>query len=190
MKRFGLFLIIGSASLALFCGALNFASAQEAPPMDDAHIERIRANCTYAKSALNRVYESDGLLRVNRGQLYESVSTRLMTNLNSRIILNRLDGVELISITNSYERALTDFRTNYQQYEQQLSQAISIDCTKQPVAFYDAVTSARQKRTAVYDSVASLNGQASKYKDAFEKFATQYKAAAATVSAATQGGAR
>lgn len=190
MKRLGLFLIISSTSLALFCGILNFAAAEDTPPMDDAHIERIRANCTYAKSAMNRVYESDGLLRVNRGQLYESVSTKLMTNLNSRIILNRLDGVELIGIANTYDRALNDFRTNYQQYEQQLSQAMSVDCTKQPVAFYDAVQSAQQKRSAVYTSVTNLNTQASKYKDAFEHFATQYKAATATVSASAQGGSR
>lgn len=189
MKRFGLFLIIGSTSLALLCGALNFAAAEETPPMDDAHIERIRANCTYAKATLDRVHESDALLRVNRGQLYESTSTRLIANLNSRIVLNRLDGTDLVKIASDYERGLTSFINNYRDYEQQSSRALSIDCTRQPVAFYDAVTSARQKRAVVYDSVTSLNSQANKYKDAFEKFATQYKTAAATVSAAAQGGA-
>jgi hypothetical protein len=112
-----------------------------------------------------------------------------MANLNSRIVLNRLDGVELISITNEYERALTAFRTNYQLYEQQLSQAMSIDCMKQPVAFYDAVSGAQRKRKAVYDAVTNLNTQANKYKDAFEHFATQYKAAATAVST-SQGGSR
>jgi hypothetical protein len=188
MKRFGIFLMIGSTGMALLLGVVTAVSAQQVP-MDDAHIERIRSNCTDAKATMVRLHESDALLRVNRGQLYESVSTKLIANLNSRIALNRLDGGDLIKIASDYEQSLTAFRTSYQLYEQQLSQALGMDCAKQPVAFYDAVTSANDKRKTVYDAVSTLNKKAASYKEAFERFAAQYKTAASTVTS-RQGAAQ
>jgi len=145
--------------------------------MDDAHANRIRANCLNAQTTLNRLHANDALLRANRGELYESISNKLMATLNSRIAINQLDGSKLSQITVAYNQTLDTFRADYIAYEEQLSSAMKIDCTKQPVAFYDAVNDARTKRNAVHASILTLNHQISDYSTAFDEFSAAYVAA-------------
>jgi hypothetical protein len=150
----------------------------ETTPMTEAHIARIRTNCVEAQSTLNQLHASDALLRVNRGQLYESISTKLMAPLNSRISLNRLDGATLVSIAATYEGQLTDFRTSYQQYEEAMSRTLKINCTNEPVTFYDSVSDTRTKRERVHDSTTKLHQTVRNYKNEFEIFAHQIEGAA------------
>src|SRR5689334_18968108 len=111
--------------------------------MTDEHIARIRMNCQDAQSSLSQLHASDALLRVNRGQLYESISTKLMAPLNSRIALHRLDGVKLVATTTRYESQLATFRAKYQEYEEAMSDVLRVNCVNQPVAFYDKVADTR-----------------------------------------------
>lgn len=116
------------------------ARALDVGPLSESHKARIAANCTSAKTSLQQLHRSDASLRVNRGQLYESISTKLMARLNSRLALNRLDGSELVAAAARYERSFTQFRTNYQAYEEQLSALLRINCKKQPEDFYSIET--------------------------------------------------
>lgn len=138
--------------------------------MDDAHIERIKANCIEAQTKLTRLHTADALLRVNRGQLYEQILTKLMSPFNSRVALNNLNSSELVSIAATYQQQLTTFRTNYQQYEETLSSALKMNCTDQPVAFYDKITDAREKRKKVHESTITLKQSIETYKTAFTAF--------------------
>lgn len=172
MKRFYLFTITLAAITGLAYGVTLTAGAQEAdvPPMDEAHVERIRAHCDTAQATLRQLNASDALMRVNRGQLYESVSTKLMANLNSRIALNRLEGAELIQITSNYERQLQSFRDAYQAYQEALAPLLRIDCSQQPVTFYDTVAEVRELRLTVRESVSELNADMAAYLEAFTEF--------------------
>lgn len=170
MKRFtAAIVLIGIASLGFFVASAAAQSGET--EMTEAHIERIRSNCVEAQSTLNQLHASDALLRVNRGQLYEFISTKLMAPLNSRIALNRLDGASLISVSADYERQLSAFRLNYQAYEESMSALLKIKCTNQPVAFYDAVKATRQKREKVHESTTQLHTLIKLYKTEFETFA-------------------
>jgi len=170
MKRFILLL---TAAMLLTAGSLLIVRAAKAQsvPMTEVHIQRIRSNCIDAQSTLNQLHKSDGLLRVNRGQLYESISTKLMAPLNSRITLNKLDGATLVSVTATYENQLEDFRLKYQSYEEAMSRTLKLNCQNQPVAFYDSVGETREKRKLVHDSTVVLQTTIQKYKDEFEVFA-------------------
>lgn len=141
--------------------------------MTEAHIARIRANCVDAQSTLSQLHASDALLRVNRGRLYESISTQLMVPFNSRVSINQLDGAKLVAISTTYEAQLASFRANYKLYEEAMSQALRINCTNEPVAFYDQVNSAHTKRQKVHDNTLSLHKTIGEYKAAFETFAAQ-----------------
>lgn len=166
--------IIGVALLsALTLHAV--VSAQETAPMTEEHIERIRRNCVKAQTSLNQLHASDALLRVNRGQLYESISTKLMVPFNSRIALNRLDSRGLPAIASQYEKQLAAFRLNYQQYEETMSATLKLDCTKQPVAFYDSVNDTRTKRYLVHTSTTELHQTIEAYKAEFEVFASKFQ---------------
>lgn len=174
MKRNTIIAIIfATAIFAVGVVCRTSVQAQDTP-MTEAHIARIRANCVEAQTRLGQLHASDALLRVNRGQLYESISTKLMAPLNSRISLNHLDDVNLVTIAASYEGQLAYFRQSYQQYEEAMSRTLKINCTNQPVVFYDSVADTRAERKKVHESTVTLHETIGDYKDEFEEFAKQF----------------
>ena len=172
MKRFLAFAAMMSLVLT---GTHVAAQSNTQPLMTEAHIERIRSFCVEAQTTLGQLHASDALLRVNRGRLYEAISTKLMTPLNSRIALNSLDSLGLPGIASRYDRELAAFRLNYQQYEEAMSRTLKIDCTKQPVAFYDSVAETREKREKTHGNVVKLNQTIQEYKTEFETFAKGFE---------------
>ncbi|HET8883879.1 MAG TPA: hypothetical protein VFM68_00205 [Candidatus Saccharimonadales bacterium] len=176
MKRFLIITAVFAISIAGIAWFGASARAQQAEIMTEAHIERIRSNCVDAQSILFQLHASDAGLRVNRGQIYESISTKLMTPLNSRIVLNRLDSVNLVSIAANYENQLQEFRTLYQQYEESMSDTLDMDCTDEPVAFYDSIAETREKRQLTHDSTVTLHKTILEYGDEFEAFAEDFQA--------------
>ena len=174
MKRlsisFSVLIVIGAGIL----GMAHVSNAQGQQPMDEAHIERIRSNCTTAKTTLDQLHANGGVLRVNRGQLYESILNKLMTPLNSRLTLNQLDSSELVRITAEFYDQLETFRDSYQAYEIQLSGTLDIDCQQQSVAFYDAVQRTRELRKELHADVVVLTESIKAYQAAFEEFKEAY----------------
>jgi hypothetical protein len=174
MKRFLVFIL--SAGIVLASAAvLQSAVMAQTIPMTEEHIERIKDNCVEAQSTLNQLHASDAGLRVNRGQQYEFMSTKLMMPFNNRVALNQLDSGALPAITTKYNEELTKFRQTYQTYEETLTSTLRINCKNQPVAFYDSLSLARQKRAKVHESVVRLHQLIQEYKTEFEKFAKAYK---------------
>jgi hypothetical protein len=169
MKR----ILVAAILLGTLLGAGLFYTAVKAQtsPMTEEHIERIRVNCVDAQSILSQLHASDGLLRVNRGQLYESISTKLMAPFNSRVALNKYDGSKLVEQSALYERQLNEFRSNYIAYEEAMTRTLKINCVNEPVAFYDSVGETRAKRQLVHQSTITLHKTIQGYKDAFEAFA-------------------
>lgn len=173
MKRLSTLAILVVASLLAVAGWQSIASAQT-PPLSDAHIEVIKAHCVDATASLSQLHTSDALLRVNRGQVYESISTKLMIPLNGRLVVNRLDSSVLVARTAEYDRQLTTFRSTYQQYEKAMSRTLSIDCRKHPAEFYQAVTDTRTKRQQTHASVVALQTTIAEYGREFEDFAKAF----------------
>ena len=163
--------------LVALLGSLGLVShhvlAADAPT--DSQLVQIRSRCSEIQAVLNRVHANDALVRVNRGQLYERLSTKLAVPLNSRIALNRLDGSSLLSVTSTYDVHLNEFRSLYQSYEEQLSDTMRIDCVNQPAKFYESLESAREKRQAVHVSTEQLSADIAAYKKALAEFASSYR---------------
>lgn len=171
IRQSGIVFVILTLFLTMVIAPL--ASAQTT--MSDVHVKKIKANCLAAQNTLSRLHAADALLRVNRGQVYESISVKLMASMNSRIALNRLDGRDMVAVAASYEQELVDFRASYQDYEQNMTQLLKLDCAKQPVTFYDQVAVTRQKRTVVHDHVVKLHQYITEYKSAFDIFSVKFK---------------
>lgn len=178
MKHISKLLLVSGGVVAI--SLLFFATTAQAAdntPLSDAHKQRIVSNCTSAKSSLERLHRNDASLRVNRGQLYEHTSTKLMARLNSRLALNRLDGAELVAAAAQYERTLGDFREAYRLYEEQLTSTIRTNCVKQPEVFYYRVLDTRTKRESVYKMTIEINKYSNEYYQAFGRFSDDYRAA-------------
>jgi hypothetical protein len=162
--------------LAVILGSMSLlkVSAQNTT-ITDQQIERIRTNCVSAKNTLNQLHSSDALLRVNRGQIYESMSTKLMERFNGRVAKSNFNNTSLVSVTTDYGLMLDTFRSDYITYEEKLSSAIDIDCLKQPVAFYDAISVARIERNQVHADVLKLNQYIDQYQLAVDQFEKIYQ---------------
>ncbi len=162
---------ISSAIILSVVGVFSSVHAETSVAMSSEHVERIRNNCIEAQSSLSRLHASDALLRVNRGQLYESILTKLIAPFNGRAAGNRLDSALLVTSAVDYERELNQFRASYISYEESLSTVLAMNCTNQPVAFYDGVSDARVKRTIVHEHTKNLETIIQAYQSSFEVLA-------------------
>lgn len=171
-KRLSIFLAISGA---VFIGLGPTAFAQELTTISDEQLIQVRSHCSEIKTTLKQLHASDAVVRVNRGKLYERISTKLMAPLNSRIALNRLDGTNLVATTSEYEKHLTAFRNSYQQYEESLSDIINVNCLLQPAHFYNMLENVRVNRDIVYENVNLLAQDMVIYKTFFDEFAAPYK---------------
>lgn len=151
------------------------ALAEETPPMTEEHIARIRDNCVDAQSILFQLHASDAGLRVNRGQIYESIATKLIAPFNSRLVLNRINEESLLSSASAYEKQLQVFRSQYQQYEEAMSATLRINCVNQPVAFYDNVADTRKKRQLTHQSSVELQAIIKQYGADVDTFAKNFE---------------
>ena len=53
-------------------------------------------DCQSVKAKLIKIHENDGLIRVNSGQQYDLIATKLMARFNAKIAENRLKGGEML----------------------------------------------------------------------------------------------
>lgn len=155
---------------AVFAASQQVRAAEETVVLTEKQIDGIVATCQDSHYQLQRLHASDALIRVNIGQEYANLSSRLMAPLNSRIALNGLDGVELAQITVDYNQALKDFQASYLTYEAKMSAAIRTDCRRDPVRYYSHIIEARRLRAAVNDAVQDMNDKIGQYQKVFDEF--------------------
>lgn len=166
---------VSVAMLVAFPLAKVFA---ESNAISDQQITIIKTNCSQTKSSLNQVRVSDTVLRVNTGQSYDSMSSKLMSRFNDRTSSNNLKNSDLIAATKKFDSTLDTFRSDYKIYAEQLSLAIGIDCSTRPTEFYNAVDQANKYRSLVYADVIKLNDCLDQYQLALDQFEKDYQATA------------
>lgn len=163
-------IVIIGAIAALFVSIAGLTATSAQSTLTSEQSKRISANCVSIKNTLNQLHASDALLRVNRGQIYETMNTKLMDRFNARLQSNSLDATGTLAVTNSYRSALATFRTDYQAYERQLSAAIRVDCSEKPAEFHAAIEDARSKREKVHNDVIRLHRYIDDYRSAVNDF--------------------
>lgn len=144
--------------------SVSWALSSTATLTDD-QVEYIRNNCADTQNSLRSLYATDAVARVNLGQQYEAVSAKLMAPMNSRISLNKLDGVALAKTTVDFNNELDNFRkTLYSPYKDSISDIISMKCYDQPIEFYDKLTTALDLRTQLRASIDKLGKLLAQYR--------------------------
>lgn len=159
MKRRAL---VMSVLLAL-SGPLAYADTQEPVALTDEQVSLIQSNCITVQSTLQRLHANDALSRVYLGQEYETISTKLMAPMNSRVALNKLDSVALTETTVKFNTELEDFRNLYRDYDQTIARALEIDCRRNPRDFYQTIADARKGRADVRTSVGIMTKLVKQY---------------------------
>jgi len=155
--------------------AVSFAwQANAAVIVTPERVGRIKTNCVENQASLNRLHQTDTSLRNNRGNLYRSIGDKLMSPLNARISSNDLDASKLTKITVAYNDAYGRFFKDYIAYDESLTELLSINCTKEPVAFYNALLDTREKRDELSVSNKELVRLIGEYKKEFDSFRAEF----------------
>lgn len=142
--------------------------------VSEAQIAAIKQNCVTNQAALNQLHQTDAFLRIDRGNLYRTISDKLMVPLNRRMASNRLDASALVRTTSQFNTEYKTFYQAYIAYDNRISRLLSIDCTKEPVKFYNALISAREARQYLYESNQRLVTHATDYKQQFDAFRVDF----------------
>lgn len=143
------------------------ARAESISTLSETQLTQVRANCTIIKNSLNQLHASDALMRVNRGQLYEAIGSKLMSNFASRVANNNLNNSSLLATSQDYQSQLAGFRNDYILYEKALSTAIGTSCTEDTANFVSNIDKARQLRMTIRSDVENLNNLIGNYYDKF-----------------------
>ena len=138
-------------------------------------ISRIEDRCTENQAALNRLHQTDAFIRINRGNLYRTISDKLMVPLNRRLASNQLDGAALLTVTSNYNQEYNRFYRAYIEYDNALSEVLETDCKRQPVAFYNALLDAREKRAVLSASNVKIKELIRQYGTDFTTFKTTFE---------------
>lgn len=161
MKKF----LIGCALvLVLVMIGTGWAMAEVAPA-DPQTLASVKANCNQIKTRLRQLRVNDALLRVNYGQVYESISANVIAPVNTRLITNGLKPVELIAISSDYDKNLAQFRKTYLSYEEKLSDLLSQDCNTHPAEFYRVLNEVRNLRQRSGELLRQVDGLAHQYQN-------------------------
>ncbi|GEM_PF-869624 len=166
------FFIVSLSLLMVSIVPMSLTNAAQVP-LTDEKIETIRQNCLSAQVALQRIQRTDAAARVNRGQTYEVILSRLMSPFNGRLAFNRLDEASTFTATTKkFEQSLNKFKSDYTDYEDIVAKVLKIKCKDQPVTFYDTLTAAREARAVVASDILEMASILQEYRvslDALQK---------------------
>ena len=111
----------------------------------------------------------DAVTRVNYGQVYESLSVNVMAPTNLRLVANNLKPVELLTITDKYQKQVVQFRQHYLDYEEKLSQVLDMSCSPQPRQLIASLPELRQLRQQLNADTKILQQLATDYQTKFKE---------------------
>lgn len=151
MKKF--FASSISAIIILSCAISPSAHATEISE-DTAGL--ISVTCGSIQLQLKNVQKADSKMRVFLGSKYEFILTKLMTNLNLRLVKNNLVTDNLASSQTTFSSEFIFFKASFTDYSKSLDALIATDCKSNPYGFYEKLESTREKREAVRASYLRL----------------------------------
>lgn len=138
----------------------------------DEKAHKIVSECQKIKGQIGKTRSNDALMRVNLGQSYETISDKLMVNLNTRIASNKLNGSKLVEKTAEFNENVIYFRENYQKYEKELTKLSDMKCSDKDIAktFYEQLEKVRYLRSELNYNTTKIAEISKEYKDALREF--------------------
>jgi len=151
------------------------ANAAEAIELTPEKTAVIKANCVSSQVTLQQIKYSDAASRVNRGQSYERLMSRLILPMNSRAAANGFSSsaANLASITTRYQQALSSFKKHYEDYDDALSATLRTKCQTKPADFYKNLVEARKQRASLSGDVSELAQLTENYHQAVVKLRSE-----------------
>ena len=175
-------LLLPLIAVLTLVGSIAYADDQMNAVLTGDQISLIRANCSSVQASMMRLHANDALARVHLGQGYETISARLMTPMNSRVVIEKYEGSALIRTAADFNLRLDQFRNEYQRYDQTITKVIQMKCENDPEGFYSSIEQARVYRAQVRESVVSLGDLITQYRAQVDELRASVVGKAAEVS--------
>lgn len=137
----------------------------------------ITQNCILSQTALQHIQYNDTATRVNRGQGYETILSRLMTPLNTRTTSGGYNdsATTLIDITKRYQQVLDSFKNHYSDYDNAISSSLKVKCKDNQAKFYGYLEEARRQRQTIAGDVDNLSSLVNEYRAGVLKLGAEVK---------------
>lgn len=133
--------------------------------IDSEITKALRQNCSSVRVAVKNIHTNDALTRVNVGQRYNSISTKLMARLNGRLAINKLDSSKLVNITNNFESARLKFNSNYNDYDTAMTELQRASCLDNVADYYQKLIVARDARNRLSEDIKTMNDLLIRYRE-------------------------
>lgn len=169
MKKSTLYLSFLWAITGLIIVPQPVLAQSAAVSTDAAAVDKIRSNCAAVRLVVRRIHTNDMLVRVNVGQSYNVISSKLMARFNSRAVLSQVDSTELVRLANDFEKMRKTFNSNFNTYESALTKLMRINCEEDSARFYDKLVEAREARAELRGNTQTMNELIVQYKKQVEK---------------------
>ena len=158
MKKFSLITV---AAVLIVSGL----TASRALGMPD--VTTVQTTCIAAQTVLSQIQKADTGSRINRGHDYSELLD-LMFAMNARLSVNRIAAPALTGLASQFEQHLVQFRGDYDNYDDILSDVLNIKCVNRPSDFYNKLEAARAARTMLSQDVAVLEQNINDYYTQFD----------------------
>lgn len=145
----------------------------ETVPLTDAKLQAVQDRCQNIQNRLVDTQQSDKLARINRGHVYET-TLQLLVNFNARVISNKVDAPELLTITGDYQTERKKFSELYTKYDDSVTALLAMDCKPQPTEFYEKLTEVRTQRGQLNASVVAIDSLIEKYDNVVKSIRQQF----------------
>ena len=154
-------------SLSLIVMPLIIAGSATA--LSDAQRQVIAGECDTIHRVLESLQKTDSKTRVKLGYYYETILSKFMIPLNSRLVKNSISNSELINIQTEFKEAKQNFSDDFVAYQKNLEALLGMNCNGDPDAFYEKIVSVRSDRAKVRQDTVKLKDLITKHRDAVKK---------------------
>ena len=145
------------ATIALLVSVFyNPVNAEESTSITTAELNAIKENCATIHDNLKNVQYEDSRVRVHLGRYYETILTNFITPLNATLVSNNTPNVSLIENQSNFVSTRDKFSSDYITYQKNLEELVSIDCSVEPLRFYNKLVSVREMRAKVATDTTKL----------------------------------
>ena len=125
------------------------ASAVDHRELSEEEIGSISQNCSSIKVRLQRVQKDDARNRVFLGTQYETIASKLMLNLNLRLVKNGMASASLAEQQTTFMSERDRFKNDFIGYSQEFENLLNMNCKDEPIKFYRQLEIVRSKRADV-----------------------------------------
>lgn len=158
MKKAFILALVMLGAVALAAPLINNTFA-----LSDEQKQVISGECDTIHQILQALQKTDAKTRVKLGYTYETILSKYMIPLSSRLAKNSIANSEFVDIQSAFKDAKQSFSDDFIVYQKNLENLVAFNCTENPSEFYDKLQTLRSDREKVRQDTLKLSNLIKKH---------------------------